>query len=159
MRKPVPPDSGRVCKDCVAEGNTGTRRPTPYPGPRCTTHHRAEKARRSKAAHGKRVESTYGITESEYWELYEFQEGRCFICRRAYGKRKRLAVDHDHDCDQGHDPKVGCRKCVRGLCCVTCNRIVLGRYSEEDLVRAIWYLKEPPAQRLWSGNDSEAHNT
>jgi hypothetical protein len=60
-----------------------------------------------------------------------------------------LAVDHEHNktgCE--HSPELGCRNCIRCLACVTCNQIILGRYSIEALVRAIEVKLNPPAQRI-----------
>lgn len=128
------------CRDCLAEGIT-TRRTASYPGPRCATHHRAVREQRRLAAHGRRVETTYGITEAQYWAIYEYQDGRCFICRRASGRRKRLAVDHDHTTGE-----------VRGLLCGTCNLRVIGHLRDdvEALQRAIAYLLDPPARAVLS---------
>lgn len=118
-------DASRPCKDC----EPGSKRPTPHPGPRCVTHHReVTKARRLKARE-LRVERVYGLTPEQYEALYEAQGRRCAICWRARGRTKRLAVDHDHETGV-----------VRGLLCVTCNRVVLGRYSMEALIRAARYL-------------------
>jgi len=80
--------------------------------------------------------NTYGITAEEYWSIYEFQGGVCYICRRANGKRKRLSVDHCHTTG-----------IVRGLLCSKCNKDVLGhlRDDPEALYRAAEYLNGPPA--------------
>ena len=125
----------KVCVDCRREGVT-TRRVAKYPGPRCTTHHRARKRELSRRRHEQHVGDTYGITGDEYEALYIAQEGVCAICQRATGKRRRLAVDHDHD--TGY---------VRGLLCKTCNYKVLGhlRDDTEALQRAIDYLNNAPA--------------
>ncbi len=32
-----------------------------------------------------------------YWALYEFQGGKCYVCQVATGKKRRLAVDHEHN--------------------------------------------------------------
>jgi hypothetical protein len=71
--------------------------------------------------------------------LYEAQGGRCYICQRATGARRRLAVDHNHATGE-----------VRGLLCKPCNRDVLGhlRDNTEALQRAIDYLTNPPARRV-----------
>lgn len=143
----TPPDSGKWCKDClsVAEGSDAdptawakNRRPTPWPGPRCTTHHRLRRKTASAGRHGVYVFKTYGITADQYWLLYEAQGGRCAICQRASGKARRLSVDHDHK-----------TLLVRGLLCKPCNRDVLGhlRDSVMALARAIRYLLAPPAFR------------
>lgn len=84
-------------------------------------------------AHARRV-LKYGITGDEYDYLYAAQDGRCAICRRATGKARRLAVDHDHQTGQ-----------VRGLLCSPCNYQLIGRYDRAALARAIRYLDDPPA--------------
>lgn len=135
-----------MCKDCKAEGITKTR-PAPYPGPRCATHHRTEKRRRSVRAHAKRIEALYDLSPEEYWKIYEYQGNRCAICQRSRGIVKRLAVDHDHHAGCGHHPEVGCSKCVRALLCSGCNQLI-GRYDVAALQRAIGVLTDPPAQRV-----------
>ena len=123
------------CKECVSEGIT-TNRVAKYPGPRCYTHHRARRRKASSTQHSKHLTATYGITTVEYWQIYEYQNGKCFICQRATGARKRLAVDHDH--------KTGY---VRGLLCGTCNRKVIGHLRDDPqaLERGAQYLRHPPA--------------
>lgn len=141
-----------TCIDCISEGVT-TARPTPHGGPRsplCVTHHRARRKTRSKRAHELRTEATYGITGDEYRALYRSQGGACFICQRATGKTKRLAVDHDHHKGCGHDPKTGCRKCVRALLCGPCNQM-LGVMTPQSLARAVVVLTNPPAQHVLAG--------
>jgi hypothetical protein len=134
-RKPAKP---RQCVDCSAEG-VSSKRKTPHPGPRCATHHRAKRRQRSSGYWAGRILATYGITEDEYWAIYEFQGGRCYICQRANGNYKRLSVDHDH--------KTGV---VRGLLCTMCNKYTLGwaRDSVEFFGRAIKYLTDPPAVQV-----------
>lgn len=127
------------CRDCPP----GTRRKAPHPGPRCATHHRERQRARRDAAHARHIEETYGITSEQYWDIYEAQGGRCYICQRAKGTgRKRLAVDHDHETGE-----------VRGLLCKPCNRDVLGhlRDSPDALRRAIEYLSNPPAREVLKG--------
>lgn len=122
----------KPCKDC----EPGTNRPSPWPGPRCATHHRAVIRARKIAAHGRHVETTYGITAAEYGALLAAQGHVCAICERATGRTKRLAVDHDHDTGA-----------VRGILCSQCNYMLLGRYDVDALTRAIDYLLDPPAPR------------
>lgn len=128
----------KKCKDCIEAGIT-TRREAKYPGPRCWTHHRAVKRKRSRYNHSEHIAKQYGITSEEYQEIYEYQGKKCFICQRATGARRRLAVDHDHD--SGF---------VRGLLCKACNRYVLGhlRDDTEAIQRAIDYVNNPPAFRV-----------
>lgn len=62
------------------------------------------------------------------------QEGRCAICDKPPVKRA-LHVDHDH-----------VTKKVRGLLCFNCNRRVLGRQRNPEIMRsAARYLEHPPA--------------
>lgn len=122
----------RICKDCG-----GGTRPAPHPGPRCATHHRERKADLREQSWERRLISTYGITAEEYWAIYKFQGGVCYICRRAKGTgRKRLSVDHDHE--TGY---------IRGLLCGPCNLDVLGHLRDEPeaFLRGFDYLKNPPA--------------
>jgi recombination endonuclease VII len=140
------PTPGKVCKE-AGEDRAHRARPAPHPGPRCATCHRAVKKTRKRAAHETRTRRTYSITPEEYQALYEAQGGRCALCRRATGASKALAVDHDHSCTEGHPVKQGCRKCVRGLLCSTCNRII-GHFRDDPdaFLRGNWYLTRPPAR-------------
>lgn len=123
------------CIDCPP----GSRRPAKRPGPRCATHQRARKRALAEKKHAEWIFRTYGITAEQYWAIYEIQGGRCYICQRASGKRRRLSVDHDHKTGK-----------VRGLLCSPCNRDVLGhlRDSIEALQRAVTYLTDPPADKV-----------
>lgn len=146
--------SPKPCKDCLKEGRF-TERPAPWPGPRCLDHHRKEKKRVSEAAHARRTEANFEMPTDVYWELYEWQGGKCWICQWATGKTRRLAIDHDHSCDQGHDPKMGCPKCWRALLCGRCNQQI-GFWGVESLLRAIELLTNPPAQRYLRERDEQS---
>lgn len=147
-------NAGR-CVDCVAEGITNKRTMATksdgslQPGPRCVTHWRARRKATSLAAHGKRTEATYEISAEEYWAIYEFQGGRCALCRLATGKARRLAVDHDHELAKTHDHPVdqGCRLCIRGLLCKRCNRFGVPLVLA-IIIRTINYLCDPPARKV-----------
>lgn len=79
----------------------------------------------------------YGLAPGDYARLLEAQGGTCAIPRcPATGKRKRLAVDHDHETGE-----------VRGLLCGPHNYDLLGRFAG-DLEAALAYLAEPPARRV-----------
>ncbi|AYQ98847.1 endonuclease VII [Mycobacterium phage NiebruSaylor] len=139
------------CADCIAEG-IATWRPIASGTrvKRCATHTRAAKKRARLNAHGRRVESEYGIPQELYWALYEAQGGKCAICQIATGKTKRLAVDHDHKMAVevcGHDANKGCPRCIRGLLCGPCNQGI-GRWSPKALVRALDYRLSPPAHTV-----------
>jgi hypothetical protein len=123
----------KPCKDCTAEWEpyAPPKRPAPFPGPRCATHHRAKRKAAKAKAHEARVCATYGLEPGEYAKRYAEQDGRCAICRRATGATRRLSVDHDHATGK-----------VRGLLCRPCNDL-LG-HARDDLyffVRAYHYLK------------------
>ena len=145
----------KLCLDCIAEkGEAKARklgRPAPHPGPRCVSHHRAIIRIRRARSHERTVQRVYGLTPGLYRVLYEAQNGLCAICHRASGKSKRLAVDHDHACCPGPN---SCGKCVRGLLCGVCNRVILGWYTPEMLERALRYLSSPPAQALDTPRDA-----
>jgi hypothetical protein len=135
----------RVCRDCKEAGRPLTR-PAPHPGPRCATCHRARRKASQKAAHGRRIEQVYGITEYEYDALYEAQGGVCAICLRATGKVRKLAVDHDHAIGDGK------REAVRGLLCKSDNRLLgFARDDPEFFRRAMNYLLDPPARKVLNG--------
>jgi hypothetical protein len=143
---------GVMCKDCIAEGVTRPR-PTPHGGPLsplCVTHHRARRRRQRDRSHELRTQATYGISAEDYWAIYEAQGRRCYICQRATGATKKLAVDHDHGregCD--HPPDTGCRQCVRALLCGPCNQMI-GRFGPAALYRAIDVMTKLPAQAVLS---------
>lgn len=85
-----------------------------------------------------------GLTRDQYETLLVAQGGVCAICRQPETKRMRggvvaLSADHDHSCC---DRKRACGKCVRGLLCSRCNR-VLGEMNDDIglLASAIAYLE------------------
>lgn len=134
-----------------------TWRPTPFPGPRCATHHRSWKKRSRELAHARRLESKFSITAEIYWALYEAQGGKCFICQVASGKTKKLAVEHDHrKCAEEaaaaglpppHPPEQGCPNCIRCLSCGRCNKLI-AFLGVEALCRAIEVQVDPPARKI-----------
>lgn len=118
------------CKDC----GSGTRKLS-TPGPRCASCHRERKKATRRASHARWILKTYGLTIEQYEALYEAQGGVCYICRRANGATKKLAVDHDH--------RTGF---VRGLCCGPCNStLALARDEVAYFERGAEYLRNPPA--------------
>jgi hypothetical protein len=114
-----------------------------------------EQARRRREATRKRnLKVRHNMTPEQYDELLAFQNGLCYICRRAKGTTRALSVDHDHAiareiCTHEHDKS--CINCWRGLPCATCNKM-LGHARDDVMffVRAILYLLWPPARR-WRG--------
>lgn len=114
-------------------------RPAPYPGPRCWTHHKLYQRKQKARNRSQHLKAKYGITLGEYEQLFKAQGGKCAICRRATGKKRKLAVDHDH--------KTGV---IRGLLCKNCNYRILGFLGDDiaALKRAIAYLEDPPAVKI-----------
>jgi hypothetical protein len=140
--------SVKICRDCRSDWEKLPEpkgpveyRPRPIvegSGGRCATHWRAEKARRKAASHEKRVQKVYGLAPGDYDRLYAAQGGKCAICRRATGARKKLAVDHDH-----------ATGLVRMLACGPCNKIIGHFRDDPNLLRtAAWVLENPPAGYL-----------
>ena len=125
--------AGKPCKGC----GSVTRKVT-APGPRCATCHREARKASKRAAHGRWILKTYGLTLEQYEALYEAQGGVCYICRRATGKTRRLAVDHCHVTGW-----------VRGLLCKPCNSLLAHvRDDEATLKRAAFYLEYPIAHEV-----------
>lgn len=126
----MPRSLKRACKGCGS-----TTRALKAPGPRCATCHRDRKAALREASWARGIKERYGITPEQYWALYEAQGGTCYICERATGKVRKLAVDHDH--------KTGY---VRGLLCKPCNSVLA--HLRDDVLAAYrlnMYLRYPPA--------------
>ena len=80
-----------------------------------------------------RYEKVYGITLSDYDDMFIKQNGTCAICHlpQTDSRKNRLCVDHDHTTGE-----------VRGLLCSTCNvGIGLLKDDERLLSNAIKYLR------------------
>lgn len=54
----------------------------------------------------------YGLSETEYWALFNAQNGVCAICEKKGTGRRKFPLDVDHCHENGK---------VRGLLCVGCN--------------------------------------
>lgn len=82
----------------------------------------------------------YGLTRDDYVNLEKSQNGVCKICGESEKYNKRLSVDHDHSCCPGAG---SCGKCIRGLLCSTCNK-VLGQVNDntKTLKAMIEYLEK-----------------
>lgn len=128
-----------TCVDCKRDG-VGTARPTPHGGPRsplCVTHFRERKRAKRAKDRERRLEGTYGLTAEEYQTILDYQGGKCWVCQRATGASKALAVDHEHESGQ-----------IRCIACGRCNFELLGRYDVPALKRAIEILEgHYPAER------------
>lgn len=87
----------------------------------------------------KHVIGKHGLTVDEYQKLFLKQKMACAICCCL---NKKLCIDHNHTCCPGTN---GCKKCVRGLLCVSCNSAIgqLGE-SPDNFHRALEYLCQKP---------------
>lgn len=86
---------------------------------------------KKEKARWQRIFRVYGITREDYSKL---DKGYCPICLREWSERVRPAVDHDHSKDGW----------VRGIVCLYCNRVRIGRFRDADMVQRIAdYLRGP----------------
>lgn len=82
----------------------------------------------------------YGLTIDQYHQMLEDQNYSCRICGLSETTyRKRLSVDHDHNCCPTDK---SCGKCVRGLLCHHCN-MGLGAIKDDKVLlqKMISYLE------------------
>jgi Recombination endonuclease VII len=102
----------------------------------------------------------YGITLEEFEQLWNYQEGKCAICKlpiALYSKgapgwhfsERRPEVDHEHGLSTTSK-----KDSVRGILCggqwAGCNR-KLGKIDDIKWLRAVLeYVENPPARKLWS---------
>jgi hypothetical protein len=116
---------GKPCAKCGAKkGRNQAVKKYCY---RCGISERRESKERRHDAH---IVATYGGESGDYAKQYAAQGGRCALCRRATGRSRRLAQDHDH--------VTGLK---RGLLCSTCNQMLgHARDDPEFFVRSYWYL-------------------
>jgi hypothetical protein len=118
----------------------GCGRPVRKRGDNCTTH----------GGWSQDLRRTYSITAEQFEAMKAEQDGRCRICGKLpedIGSRfTRLVVDHDHKCCPG---TTSCGKCVRGLLCSWCNRLI-GLASDDPaiLLAAVRYLEETKPGQL-----------
>ncbi len=106
---------------------------------RCVTHNQAFVRSQRKKARARSIERTYDISAEDAYELLLLQGGRCWLCQRATGATKSLAVDHDHVTNE-----------VRGRLCGPCNQFI-GRLGDdpEAAQRLVGYLTgDTPYRRL-----------
>lgn len=82
-----------------------------------------------------RLKRLYSLEPGEYEKILNFQEGKCFICRRPPKEGKNLHVDHNH-----------ISGLTRGLLCWVDNA-ALGKFRDDlkRVANAHAYLLDPPA--------------
>jgi hypothetical protein len=73
----------------------------------------------------------WGLTEDQYFGLFEVQQHRCAICGAERRSLRVLAVDHCHDTGR-----------IRGLLCQDCN-LGMGQFEDDPalLEAAARYLR------------------
>jgi hypothetical protein len=76
----------------------------------------------SDSMRASRLRYLYKMTIEDYESLLLSQGGHCALCQVVQGDdKRRMAVDHDHECCSGTR---SCGKCLRGILCADCNRKV-----------------------------------
>lgn len=163
------------CKECISTWYKNMYRTDPdYRADKLTQHHkdiadkpeyRSRMNARSREYYienpdyyrNKNYKRLYKITVVEYEQLSAYQMGLCALCGKPQAPSKgdkliRLAVDHDHS----HHPndRRGCKECIRGLLCNSCNRYLIpmleaSPHLQNDFVRD--YLTRRPF--LQKGNE------
>lgn len=91
----------------------------------------AIKTRRKKlpSSRWSAIKKKFGLTEEQWWKIYNDQKGLCFICERKLkigGKQTRSSVHTDHCHETGK---------IRGLLCRRCNMDVVP-YFEKNISAA-----------------------
>jgi hypothetical protein len=110
-------------------------------GSYCKTCYATYKRERRKQGHNlytseqrrnQNYQANYGITREEYEQMFAQQGGVCAACGQPetvihhHGKKKPLAVDHDHKTDE-----------VRMLLCSDCNSALGYLQDNPDRIRAL----------------------
>jgi hypothetical protein len=101
-----------------------------------------------------RIRRKFGLSAEEYNWLLEAQLDSCALCEepetakfitQLEGKTQRLSVDHFHGCGAGHKSEHGCKKCIRGLLCKSCN-VLLGHVEGKKILESRFedYLSRRP---------------
>ena len=118
------------CKECERNNNRSRYVKKGYPGPRIPTKSKEVIA---QEARDRILKYRYSMTQQDYIDLYNKQNGKCAICQddKPLGGKNGLYIDHDHITNK-----------VRGLLCPSCNSAI-GKLKERKdiLLRAIEYLK------------------
>lgn len=87
---------------------------------------------KKERARWSRIKRVYGIDQEDYTGL---DTGGCPICLRKWDDNVKPVVDHDH----------GPNGSVRGIVCRWCNKFVIGRLRDPDVVYRIYiYLRDAP---------------
>lgn len=89
----------------------------------------------------------YGLSESEWQQMADNQNGRCFVCEKE-PKKGRLCIDHDHAKNWKKMPPEQRKLYVRGLLCWFCNHHFLCRgISVQKSKRVTLYIENYEARK------------
>lgn len=128
-------DAGRICLTCGEWQTWDHFKPDPR-------RERGKASNCDSCARWRRIRRVYGITKSQWHELYTAQSQSCALCRE-YVPELHMTVDHDHShCGSER----GCSDCVRGLLCQGCNRRVVSHLEAKPALRRLIsdYLAQRP---------------
>lgn len=81
----------------------------------------------------KNLLENFNLTLEMYQKIYDFQEGKCAICKRPFTE-VRSFTEHRH-----------ADGLLRGIACFTCNRAIRENFTVEFVSAILDYLKNPPA--------------
>jgi hypothetical protein len=136
-------DEGRICLTC------GTWKPW-------AEFYDDRRAARGKAsncigcAYWGTVKAAFGLTRVEWEFLYNIQGGVCALCGEPEMIKHRMSVDHNHSCC---GKTKGCKRCIRGLLCGVCNRVLGHVEAKPELVpRFADYLERRPLLLVVAAN-------
>lgn len=134
----------RTCKTCSNLQTNKSRKAHPERVREQDRLYRALRPLAMKAAH---LKSLYGITLEQYTTLLNLQGGVCGVCgtENPGCGSNYFCVDHDHGCCSG---RKSCGKCIRGLLCHACNRLLGNSKDQVDvLAKAVSYLNKAKAPK------------
>lgn len=85
------------------------------------TRYHKNKEKYNKARRNSTLKRRYGITEDEYFKMFNAQKGKCKLCGKTKPRKgaKHLIIDHCHSTGK-----------VRGLLCNDCN-VLLGKLKDD----------------------------
>lgn len=128
----LPGSGARTCCLCMRLSN---RRWKANNRERAREIERAYYARSLQHQKARKLKSRYNISLEDQTRVFQLQGGLCAICEKPLWKE--MQTDHDHTTGR-----------FRGLLCKLCNSS-LGHFGDniQGLMRAVEYLKNPPAQR------------
>jgi hypothetical protein len=136
--KPAADRRSSVCGDCY--NNRVLYKDTGLFDPKSADYIQVRRRLREGAELKSKLKTKYNTSVEHWEEMLREQNDCCAICGIHKDKlKKRLNIDHDHNCCPGEG---SCGKCIRGLLCSVCNSAIgLLKDSEEIVETALNYLK------------------